>query len=259
MRVAPIAALLIVSFPFAVADAAAHRRVAHASSPRAPALTLESINAAAPQGTSSEPALILKTEVLLDRAGFSPGEIDGKNGDNFRKALAAFQQTKNLAASGKLDADTWNALLSDNTDPPLTSYTILQSEVAGPFDKRIPSDLAKKSELQGLSYKTPQEELAEKFHMRQDLLRRLNPHARFDHAGEQIIVADVDPMALYDSRDTVQAAPPKKQNRKNASVATIVVQKASRNEISKAYIIIKLSPPFGYPDSVSLNQRFQRV
>ena len=132
---------------------------------------------AAPQGTSGEPALILKTEVLLDRDGFSSGEIDGKNGDNFRKALAAFQQTKNLAASGKLDADTWSALLSDNTDPPLTSYTILQSEVAGPFDKRIPSDLAKKSELQGLSYKTPQEELAEKFHMRQDLLRRLNPNA----------------------------------------------------------------------------------
>jgi hypothetical protein len=65
--------------------------------------------------------------------------------------------------------------------------------------------------------------------MSQDLLRRLNPHARFDHAGEQIIVADVDPMALHDSRDTVQAAPPKKQNRRNASVATIVVQKASRN------------------------------
>jgi lipoprotein-anchoring transpeptidase ErfK/SrfK len=105
----------------------------------------------------------------------------------------------------------------------------LQSDVAGPFDKRLPSDLENKSELQGLSYKTPQEELAEKFHMSQDLLRRLNPHARFDHAGEQIIVADVDPMALHDSRDTVQAAPPKKQNRKNASVATIVVQKASRN------------------------------
>ena len=190
---------------------------------------MESINAAAPQGAGSEPALILKTEVLLDRDGFSPGEIDGKNGDNFRKALAAFQQAKNLATSGKLDADTWNALLSDNTDPPLTSYTILQSDVAGPFDKRIPSDLENKSELQGLSYKTPQEELAEKFHMSQDLLRRLNPHARFDHAGELIIVADVDPMALHDSRDTVQAAPPKKQNRKNASVATIVVQKAARN------------------------------
>jgi peptidoglycan hydrolase-like protein with peptidoglycan-binding domain len=118
MRVILVATFLIALFPLAAADAATHRRVAHASSPPAPALTLESINAAAPQGTRSERALILKTEVLLDRDGFSPGEIDGKNGDNFRKALAAFQQAKNLAVSGKLDADTWNALVSDNTDPP---------------------------------------------------------------------------------------------------------------------------------------------
>jgi lipoprotein-anchoring transpeptidase ErfK/SrfK len=190
---------------------------------------LETVNTAAPQGGSSGPALIVKTEVLLDRDGFSPGEIDGKNGDNYRKALAVFQRTNNLAASGNIDADTWNALLSDNADPPLTSYTISESDVAGPFDKRIPSDLKKKSELQGLSYKTPQEELAEKFHMSQDLLGRLNPHARFDQVGEKIVVANVEPMALHDGRDTVQAAPPKKQNRRDASVGTIVVEKASRD------------------------------
>ena len=229
MRAIPIATFLIALFPFAVADAATHRRVSHTSSPPAPALTSESINAAAPQGTSRDPALIVKTEVLLDRDGFSPGEIDGKGGENFRKALGAFQQAKNLPASGKLDADTWNELVSVNTDPPLTSYTILQSDVVGPFDKHIPSDLEKKSELRGLSYKTPQEELAEKFHMSQDLLRRLNPQARFDHAGEQIVVTNVEPMALHDSRDTVQAVPPRKQNRKNASVATIVAEKASRD------------------------------
>ena len=229
MRVIAIAAFLLALFPFAAADAAAHRQLRHGSPPPAPALTSETINAAAPQGASSEPAIIVKTEVLLDRDGFSPGEIDGKNGDNFRKALAAFQQAKNLAASGKLDPETWNALLSDNTDPPLTSYTISDKDLAGPFNKRIPSDLEKKSELQGLSYKAPQEELAEKFHMNQDLMRRLNPHARFDHVGEQIVVANVDAMALHDSRDTVEAAPPKKQNRKNASVATIVVEKALRD------------------------------
>jgi lipoprotein-anchoring transpeptidase ErfK/SrfK len=227
MRVIPIAAFLVALVPFA-ADAAVHRHVKHGSSSPTAALTSESINAAAPQGDSIEPALIVKTEVLLDRDGFSPGEIDGKNGDNFRKALAAFQQAKNFAVSGKLDASTWNALLSDNTDPPLRSYTISESDVTGPFDKRIPSDLEKKSELQGLSYKTPQEELAEKFHMSQDLLRRLNPHASFEHAGEEIVVANVDPMALQDSHDTVKAAP-KKRNRQESSVGTIVVEKASRD------------------------------
>ena len=85
------------------------------------------------------------------------------------------------------------------------------------------------SELQGLSYKTPQEEIAEKFHMSQDLLRRLNPRTRFDRAGEQIIVANVEPMAPHDSSNTVQGAPPKNQNRRSASAATIVVEKASRD------------------------------
>jgi Putative peptidoglycan binding domain len=229
MRLVPIAIFLVALFPLAAADAATHRHLTHESSSQAPALTSESINSSAPQGASDDPALIVKIEVLLDRDGFSPGEIDGKNGDNFRKALAAFQQARNLAASGRLDADTWNALLSDNTDPPLTSYTISENDVAGPFEKRIPTDLEKKSKLQGLSYKNPQEELAEKFHMSQDLLRRLNPHALFDHAGEQIVVANVDPLALHDDRDTVQAAPPKKKNRRAASVATIVVEKASRD------------------------------
>jgi peptidoglycan hydrolase-like protein with peptidoglycan-binding domain len=228
MRAIPIATFLIALFPLAAADAATQQHPKHRSSSQAPALTSESINAAAPQGTSSDPAIIIKTEVLLDRDGFSPGEIDGKNGDNFRKALAAFQQAKNRAASGKLDADTWNALFSDNTDPPLMSYTISQSDVAGPFDERIPPDLEKKSELQGLSYKTPQEELAEKFHMSQDLLRRLNPHARFDQAGEEIVVANVEPMALQDSRDTVKATP-RKHSRQEASVGTIVVEKTSRD------------------------------
>ena len=147
----------------------------------------------------------------------------------FGRPLRLCNKPKIFAPSGKVDADTWNALFSDNAAPPLTSYTIAQNDVDGPFAKRIPSDLEKMSELQGLSYKTPQEELAEKFHMSQDLLRRLNPHTRLEHAGAQIIVANVDPMALHDSRDTVQAVPPKKQNCKNASVATIVVEKASRD------------------------------
>src|SRR5690349_15714236 len=38
----------------------------------------------------------IKVQVLLDRARFSPGVIDGRGGENLDKAIAAFAQTKGL-------------------------------------------------------------------------------------------------------------------------------------------------------------------
>jgi hypothetical protein len=67
MKVLLIAAFLIETFPVAVADAAMHRHEMHVSSPRAPRLTADSVNAPAPQGTTIDPALIVKAESLLDR------------------------------------------------------------------------------------------------------------------------------------------------------------------------------------------------
>jgi hypothetical protein len=83
----------------------------------------------------------------------------------------------------------------------LVPYTISEEDVAGPFDKRIPSKLDEMAKLQGLSYKDPVEELAEKFHMSQDLLRKLNPRVHFDRADEKIVVANVQPMQLCQGQD----------------------------------------------------------
>jgi len=233
MRSLPVITLFAAAFLAPGVAAAAHSRHSSHASPHAPALTADSINSAEPRANGSDPALIVKAEVLLDRDAFSPGEIDGKNGDNFHKALVAFQQTNNLAATGKIDAETWKALSEGNDAAPLISYNISQDDVAGPFNKRIPHELDQLADLPGLSYKSPQEELAEKFHMSEDLLRRLNPHAHFDRAGEQIVVANVEPMALRNARNTLEAVPPKKQRRAGASVATIVVDKTARN--ARAY------------------------
>src|SRR5690242_15309988 len=62
--------------------------------------------------TPAKPALnaqALQAEVLLARAGFSPGAIDARDGDNFANALHAFQQAQGLPV-GALDATTLAAL-----------------------------------------------------------------------------------------------------------------------------------------------------
>jgi lipoprotein-anchoring transpeptidase ErfK/SrfK len=72
------------------------------------------------------------------------------------------------------------------------AYTITEKDVAGPFTEVIPDDYRAKAQLKELGYTSPAELLAERFHMSQDLLRRLNPDADFGRAGQEIMVASVE-------------------------------------------------------------------
>jgi hypothetical protein len=83
----------------------------------------------------------LAVQVRLDRRGFSPGEIDGRKGVNARRALAAFQQARGLPQTGQPDCQTWRALGDDTDAPAITTYTVTDEDVKGPFTKRIPQDL----------------------------------------------------------------------------------------------------------------------
>jgi lipoprotein-anchoring transpeptidase ErfK/SrfK len=131
------------------------------------------------------PALV-RVEVLLDRAGFSPGAIDGRDGSNMRHALAEFARAKGLS-DGALDQGVWDALTSQDPASVMQSYQITQADEAGPFIGDPPKDYSELAKLPALAYSSPLQELAERFHADQALLKALNPGIDFSQAGATIV------------------------------------------------------------------------
>ena len=181
----PLPALSILALALALSAAQAAPPPAKAAT----ALTPEAVNAKTDALVSDGrgPA-VLRAQVLLDRAHFSPGEIDGAMGSNVRRAIGGFQEHNGLPVTGKVDAPTWSALNLDSADA-LTTVAIAAEDVAGPFEK-VPSDMMEKSKLKALGYGSALEAIAEKYHASPALIQQLNP-GKSIAAGEQIVVPNV--------------------------------------------------------------------
>jgi len=142
---------------------------------------------------NSQASPALRAQILLERAWFSPGEIDGQWGSKSRSALSAFQRAKGLTATGELD-DASLAALDTGAAAALVNYTITAADVDGPFVKTPTSALAK-SKMKSIAYQSAAEAIGEKFHASPALLRKLNPGVALDAAGGTLVVPNVMDMA----------------------------------------------------------------
>lgn len=133
-----------------------------------------------------------KAHVMLNNAYSTPGAIDGASGQKTDKAIRAFQVIYGLPKTGTLDRATWNKLVELNKDQnTFKEYTITNNDTKkNLYVDSIPVDYSLKAKMKALSYTRVSEMLAEKFHMDESFLKKINPNAKFV-AGEKIIVANV--------------------------------------------------------------------
>ncbi len=134
-------------------------------------------------------ALVLRGQVLLDRAHFSSGEIDAAYGKNLRMAIQGYQKSQGLTVTGNIDAPTWGALSVD-VAPILQSYTLLQADIDGPYVP-IRKTWAGKAKMAALGFESVEEALAERFHVSPALLKQLNPDQVMSRVGEVIVVPNI--------------------------------------------------------------------
>src|SRR5690349_17586114 len=105
----------------------------------------------------SSTALLVKLQVLLDRAHASPGEIDGTLGENTRKAIAAYAEMKDLRPNEQVNEELWRAITASDAEPALVSYKITEKDIRGPFSKKIPEDFRAKASMHRHSYTNPRD------------------------------------------------------------------------------------------------------
>src|SRR5258706_6710148 len=142
-----------------------------------------------PIGPGNRGSAVLRAQILLDRAGYSCGEMDGYYGRNLQNTVSAFQKSQGLPENGRIGPETWTKLNGDAA-PALQTYTIAEGDVSGPFEK-VPEAMQDKAKLQAIDFESPLEALGEKFHCSPESLVALNPGKQFDKPGETILAPNI--------------------------------------------------------------------
>jgi lipoprotein-anchoring transpeptidase ErfK/SrfK len=199
-----LAALLCGACNVTVTDAndsaASHKTEATPQGPTEDAYAFQTVQEADVKPVQPNP--VLQAQVALDRRGFSPGVIDGKDGMSFKASLRGFQQANNLPVTGAYDQKTAAALLEGKVQPATWLVRIPEGFARGPFFT-IPKDLNEQAKLPAITYRNLLEKLAERFHTTPETLVALNAPGTKVGAGAVIRVPAVanQPVARIDGDD----------------------------------------------------------
>lgn len=165
-----------------------------------------------------DPGPIAQVQATLDWLGLSPGIIDGVFGPQTASAVISFQSVRGLQVTGQLDPDT-TALLQKADGPRLVSYALQVSDFQGLAP--VPEDWLARSRMKRLDHSTMLERLAERSHVTETLLTKMNPEVNwnalapgqvirlFDFSGSRVARAERIEVSL-DAR-TVTAIGPDNQ------------------------------------------------
>lgn len=164
-------------------------------------ITMESINsgpAALPLYGDVEGPSVLRVQILLDRALFSPGVMDGRWGSNTEKAVYWLQRREGLRPTGHVDPATWERLqqLAGQTGQLVRTKQLTADDVAGPF-VTLPEEYYDRRDMDCQCYESLAEKLAEVHHTTEELLAKLNPGLDLNNvqAGTALNVPAVDRQA----------------------------------------------------------------
>ena len=147
-----------------------------------------------PPGTAGSPidGELFHAQVLMSAHGFSPGVIDGKEGESFKLALRSLQEARGLPRSGELDNQTRRVLLEANR-PSTVMVELTGTDVGGQFVYPLPKDPEKQAELKFLGYRNMLERLAERYHTTPATIVALNGRDKLIGVGQTLRLPNVVP------------------------------------------------------------------
>jgi len=149
---------------------------------------------------------ILALQICLDRRGFSPNAMDGQSGAKTRAALAAYCSANGLPPP-RPDEDEFAFEKYFPDEPALFTTAVVTADDLAEI-VRIPSDPAKKAALPRMGYESVNEMFAERGHVTQNTLRRLNPHIVWTNVtvGTKIKMPEVSPVAIGDKASLIKVS-----------------------------------------------------